>query len=210
VLPLTLFYVVVIIGDSSVGKSNLLVRFTRNEFNEKSKATIGVDFGTKNVEINGKIVTAQCWDSAGQERFRAVTNGYYRGAVGAMIVYDITSKITFKNVTRWLNEVREMADQDILIILVGNKCDLEQQREVATQEATAFAEANRISFLETSALNGRSVTQAFENLLNDIYKTASTKKPLVEKQTHLPPTITTVVEDKDPPTPTPEKKGCGC
>jgi small GTP-binding protein len=171
---------IVIIGDSSVGKSNLLVRFTRNEFNEKSKATIGVDFGTKSIQINGKTVTAQCWDTAGQERFRAVTSGYYRGAVGAMIVYDISSRVTFKNVTRWLNELREMADPDILIMMVGNKCDLEHQREVPTQEAEAFAQANKISFLETSALNGSNVNQAFETLLREIYNMVSKKKPLLD------------------------------
>jgi len=206
---------IVIIGDSSVGKSNLLVRFTRNEFNEKSKATIGVDFGTKSVEINGKVVTAQCWDTAGQERFRAVTSGYYRGAVGAMIVYDVTSKVTFKNVTRWLNELREMADPDILIMMVGNKCDLEQQREVATQEAASFAEANKISFLETSALNGQNVTQAFETLLSEIYNMVSKKKPpIIDDGNWLnqpPPATSEVVNvgtEQTSSTEPPKKKGC--
>eukprot|EP01132_Coremiostelium_polycephalum_P008646 gene8646-10643_t len=171
---------IVIIGDSAVGKSNLLNRFTRNEFTEKTKATIGVDFGTKSIEIDGKVVTAQCWDTAGQERFRAVTSGYYRGAVGAMIVYDITSKvISFKNVTRWLNELREMAEPDILIMMVGNKSDLELSREVPTKEAQAFAESNKISFLETSALNSNNVNQAFERLLTDIYRLVNDKKPIV-------------------------------
>jgi len=213
---------IVIIGDSSVGKSNLLVRFTRNEFNEKSKATIGVDFGTKSIEINNKTVTAQCWDTAGQERFRAVTSGYYRGAVGAMIVYDITSKVTFKNVTRWLNELREMADHDILIMMVGNKCDLEQQREVPTKEAEAFAEANKISFLETSALNGSNVNQAFETLLHEIYKMVSKKKPLLDEGEWMnsgsnikPPTPTTqsiiiTPPEQQPTDTTQKKKGCAC
>jgi len=216
---------IVIIGDSSVGKSNLLVRFTRNEFNEKSKATIGVDFGTKSIEINGKMVTAQCWDTAGQERFRAVTSGYYRGAVGAMIVYDITSKVTFKNVTRWLNELREMADHDILIMMVGNKCDLEQQREVPTKEAEVFAEANKISFLETSALNGSNVNQAFETLLREIYQMVSKKKPHIDegewmnttgtnKPTQPDPTKTSVIitaeqqQSTDPSAQKPKKPCC--
>jgi len=212
---------IVIIGDSSVGKSNLLVRFTRNEFHEKSKATIGVDFGTKSIEISGKIVTAQCWDTAGQERFRAVTSGYYRGAVGAMIVYDITSKVTFKNVTRWLNELREMADPDILIMMVGNKCDLEQQREVPTKEAELFAEANKISFLETSALSGSNVNQAFETILHEIFKMVSKKKPLLDEGSWLstpnnkPPTASTAVTltpDEHPTssTPAPPKEKCSC
>ncbi|KYQ90794.1 Rab GTPase [Tieghemostelium lacteum] len=170
---------IVIIGDSSVGKSNLLNRFTRNEFTDKTKATIGVDFGTKTIEIDNKTITAQCWDTAGQERFRAVTSGYYRGAVGAMIVYDITSKISFKNVTRWLNELREMADPNILIMMVGNKSDLEMSREVPTKEAQAFAESNKLSFLETSALNATNVNQAFEKLLTDIHHLVSSKKPVI-------------------------------
>ncbi|GAM19981.1 hypothetical protein SAMD00019534_031560 [Acytostelium subglobosum LB1] len=170
---------IVIIGDSAVGKSNLLNRFTRNEFTEKTKATIGVDFGTKSIEIDGKVVTAQCWDTAGQERFRAVTSGYYRGAVGAMIVYDITSKISFKNVTRWLNELRENAEPDILIMMVGNKSDLETSREVSTQEAQSFAQSNKISFLETSALNSNNVNQAFERLLKDIYSHLGQRKNIV-------------------------------
>eukprot|EP01133_Synstelium_polycarpum_P003679 gene3679-4234_t len=140
----------VIIGDSAVGKSNLLNRFTRNEFTEKTKATIGVDFGTKSIEIENKVITAQCWDTAGQERFRA---------------------ISFKNVTRWLNELREMAEPDILIMMVGNKSDLESSREVSTQEAQSFAQSNKISFLETSALNSTNVNQAFESLLTAQKKT---------------------------------------
>ncbi|EFA86706.1 Rab GTPase [Heterostelium album PN500] len=170
---------IVIIGDSAVGKSNLLNRFTRNEFTEKTKATIGVDFGTKSIEIENKVITAQCWDTAGQERFRAVTSGYYRGAVGAMIVYDITSKVSFKNVTRWLNELREMADPDILIMMVGNKSDLDSAREVSTQEAQSFAQSHKISFLETSALNSSNVNLAFERLLTDIYHHFGQKKQVV-------------------------------
>eukprot|EP01111_Echinosteliopsis_oligospora_P004998 TRINITY_DN1815_c0_g1_i1.p1 TRINITY_DN1815_c0_g1~~TRINITY_DN1815_c0_g1_i1.p1 ORF type:complete len:234 (+),score=76.14 TRINITY_DN1815_c0_g1_i1:25-702(+) len=212
---------IVIIGDSSVGKSNLLVRFTRNDFNEKSKATIGVDFGTKSIEINGKVVTAQCWDTAGQERFRAVTSGYYRGAVGAMIVYDITARVTFKNVTRWLNELREMAESDIIIMMVGNKSDLESQREVATQEASSFAEANKIFFLETSALNGNNVNQAFEQLMHEIYNQVSSTKPVLDEGNWLnappsktaPGTGTTVVVQEEKPTttsPAPADKKCQC
>eukprot|EP01113_Clastostelium_recurvatum_P010747 TRINITY_DN1539_c0_g1_i1.p1 TRINITY_DN1539_c0_g1~~TRINITY_DN1539_c0_g1_i1.p1 ORF type:complete len:225 (+),score=42.44 TRINITY_DN1539_c0_g1_i1:100-774(+) len=213
---------IVIIGDSSVGKSNLLVRFTRNEYNEKSKATIGVDFGTKSIEIEGRTVTAQCWDTAGQERFRAVTSGYYRGAVGAMIVYDITNKTSFKNVTRWLNELREMADPEILIMMVGNKCDLEPQREVPTNEAKAFAEGNKISFLETSALTSQNVNLAFETLLTHIYNQQSKRKGqfhlddgsgLVKEQ--KPSSGTSVVLTPEPgpsgSTPPPvQKENCKC
>jgi len=211
---------IVIIGDSSVGKSNLLVRFTRNEYNDRSKATIGVDFGTKSIEIEGRTVTAQCWDTAGQERFRAVTSGYYRGAVGAMIVYDITNKTSFKNVTRWLNELREMADPEILIMMVGNKCDLEPQREVPTNEAKAFAEGNKISFLETSALTAQNVNLSFETLLKQIYSQQIGRKPKIPNidqgddlvKDYKPSSSASVVLTPDTPAQPgaaqPEKKGC--
>ena len=121
---------VVLIGDSGVGKSNLLSRFTKNEFNLESKTTIGVEFATKTIETEGKIVKAQIWDTAGQERYRAITSAYYRGAVGALLVFDITKDLTFQSVERWLQELRDHADQNIVIMLVGNKTDLEHLRDV--------------------------------------------------------------------------------
>ncbi|KAF2292979.1 hypothetical protein GH714_034529 [Hevea brasiliensis] len=121
---------VVLIGDSAVGKSQILARFARNEFNLDSKATIGVEFQTRTLVIQHKSVKAQIWDTAGQERYRAVTSAYYRGAVGAMLVYDITKRQTFDHIPRWLEELRSHADKNIVIILIGNKCDLENQRVV--------------------------------------------------------------------------------
>eukprot|EP01036_Dinobryon_divergens_P032180 gene32180-41720_t len=104
---------VVLIGDSGVGKSNLLSRFTRNEFNLESKSTIGVEFATKSIQVDSKIVKAQIWDTAGQERYRAITSAYYRGAVGALLVYDISKRSTFENVERWLKELRDHAEPNI-------------------------------------------------------------------------------------------------
>ncbi|KAJ9067220.1 Rab GTPase ypt31 [Entomophthora muscae] len=115
---------VVLIGDSGVGKSNLLSRFTRDEFNLESKSTIGVEFATRNVQVEGKSIKAQIWDTAGQERYRAITSAYYRGAVGALLVYDVTKHNTFENVNRWLKELRDHAESHIVILLVGNKSDL--------------------------------------------------------------------------------------
>nr|CAD1834314.1 unnamed protein product [Ananas comosus var. bracteatus] len=112
---------VVLIGDSGVGKSNLLSRFTRNEFSLESKSTIGVEFATRSIHVDDKVVKAQIWDTAGQERYRAVTSAYYRGAVGALVVYDVTRHITFENVERWLKELRDHTDANIVIMLVGNK-----------------------------------------------------------------------------------------
>ena len=129
----------VLIGDSGVGKSNLLMRFTRNEFNMESKSTIGVEFANRTLQIEGKTVKAQIWDTAGQERYRAITSAYYRGAYGAFIVYDIAKASSFENVDNWLKELREHASPDIVIMLVGNKSDLRHVRAVTTEEARQYA-----------------------------------------------------------------------
>ncbi|CAL9233477.1 unnamed protein product [Arabidopsis halleri] len=126
---------VVLIGDSAVGKSQLLARFTRDEFSMDSKATIGVEFQTRTLVIEDKNIKAQIWDTAGQERYRAVTSAYYRGAVGAMLVYDMTQRESFEHIPRWLEELRAHADKNIVIILIGNKTDLENQRSFQVEDA---------------------------------------------------------------------------
>jgi len=166
---------VVLIGDSGVGKSNLLSRFTRNEFNLESKSTIGVEFATRSINVDGKTVKAQIWDTAGQERYRAITSAYYRGAVGALLVYDIAKHPTYVNVTRWLKELRDHADSNIVIMLVGNKSDLKHLRAVPTDEAKAFSTENGLSFIETSALDASNVESAFQTILTDIYRIVSSK-----------------------------------
>ncbi|OWZ43944.1 GTP-binding protein ypt3 [Cryptococcus neoformans] len=166
---------VVLIGDSGVGKSNLLSRFTRNEFNLESKSTIGVEFATRSINVDGKTVKAQIWDTAGQERYRAITSAYYRGAVGALLVYDIAKHQTYENVTRWLKELRDHADANIVIMLVGNKSDLKHLRAVSTDEAKQFATENGLLFIETSALDASNVESAFQNILTDIYRIVSSK-----------------------------------
>jgi len=166
---------VVLIGDSGVGKSNLLSRFTRGEFNIDSKSTIGVEFATRSINVDGKTVKAQRWDTAGQERYRAITSAYYRGAVGALLVYDIAKHATYVNVTRWLKELRDHADSNIVIMLVGNKSDLKHLRAVPTEEAKVFASENGLSFIETSALDASNVESAFQNILTEIYRIVSNK-----------------------------------
>lgn len=132
---------VVMIGDSGVGKSNLLMRYTKGDFNIESKTTIGVEFATKTVTTQDKkVVKAQIWDTAGQERYRAITNAYYRGAVGALLVYDVTSALSFKHVADWLKELKQYADNNIVILLVGNKTDLRDKREVKKEDAAAYAD----------------------------------------------------------------------
>jgi len=168
---------IVLIGDSGVGKSNLLSRFTRNEFNLESKSTIGVEFATRSIKVDGKVIKAQIWDTAGQERYRAITSAYYRGAVGALLVYDISKHITYENVERWLKELRDHADSNIVITLVGNKCDLKHLRAVPTDEAKNFSEKHSLSFIETSALDSTNVDSAFQNILTEIYRIVSRKNP---------------------------------
>ncbi|CAK9170848.1 unnamed protein product [Ilex paraguariensis] len=172
---------VVLIGDSAVGKSQILARFARNEFSLDSKATIGVEFQTRTLVIQHKSVKAQIWDTAGQERYRAVTSAYYRGAVGAMLVYDITKRQTFDHVTRWLEELRGHADKNIVIILIGNKTDLEDQRAVPTEDAKEFAEKEGLFFLETSALEATNVETAFLTVLTEIFNIVN-KKNLVASE----------------------------
>lgn len=191
-LPLTCpLAAVVLIGDSGVGKSNLLSRFTRNEFNLDSKSTIGVEFATRSIQVDAKTIKAQIWDTAGQERYRAITSAYYRGAVGALLVYDISKHQTYDNVQRWLKELRDHADANIVIMLVGNKSDLRHLRAVPTEEAKQFASRllgreylhlrlvtltsvipgdNSLSFIETSALDASNVELAFQNILTGMLR----------------------------------------
>ncbi|KAB2078200.1 hypothetical protein ES319_A06G146100v1 [Gossypium barbadense] len=166
---------VVLIGDSDVGKSNLLSRFTKNEFSLESKSTIGVEFATRSITIEDKVVKAQIWDTAGQERYRAVTSAYYRGAVGALLVYDATRHVTFENIERWLKELRDHTDGSIVIMLLGNKSDLRHLRAVFTEDAKAFAEKEKTYFMETSALESLNVESAFTEVLTQIYHVVSKK-----------------------------------
>ncbi|XP_052191852.1 ras-related protein RABA3 isoform X1 [Diospyros lotus] len=166
---------VVVIGDSAVGKTQILSRFTKNDFCFDSKSTIGVEFQTRTVTINSKLIKAQIWDTAGQERYRAVTSAYYRGALGAMLVYDITKRQTFDHVARWIEELRAHADSSIVIMLIGNKADLVDLRAVPTEDAVEFAEDQGLFFYETSALSGDNVESAFLKLLEEIYGVVSKK-----------------------------------
>eukprot|EP01122_Echinamoeba_exundans_P015520 TRINITY_DN7397_c0_g1_i1.p1 TRINITY_DN7397_c0_g1~~TRINITY_DN7397_c0_g1_i1.p1 ORF type:complete len:223 (+),score=18.45 TRINITY_DN7397_c0_g1_i1:99-767(+) len=161
---------IVLLGDSGVGKSNLLSRFTRNEFHAESKSTIGVEFATRSIQTEGKILKAQIWDTAGQERYRAITGAYYRGALGALLVYDIHSAASFHAVERWLRELKAHSDKNPTVLLVGNKCDLKHLREVAMADAKQLAEKHDMLFIETSALNSTNVEEAFTLILTTIYR----------------------------------------
>ncbi|KAL6319561.1 hypothetical protein AAG906_014237 [Vitis piasezkii] len=165
----------VLIGDSAVGKSNLLSRFSRDEFRLDSKPTIGVEFAYRNIKVGDKLIKAQIWDTAGQERFRAITSSYYRGALGALLVYDITRRATFENLKKWLRELRDFGKPDMVIVLVGNKSDLGHSREVDEEEGKTLAEMEGLCFMETSALENLNVEEAFLHMITKIHEVTSQK-----------------------------------
>ncbi|XP_013878523.1 RAB11a, member RAS oncogene family, like [Austrofundulus limnaeus] len=200
---------VVLIGDSGVGKSNLLSRFTRNEFNLESKSTIGVEFATRSIQVDGKTIKAQIWDTAGQERYRAITSAYYRGAVGALLVYDIAKHLTYENAERWLKELQDHADSNIVIMLVGNKSDLRHLRAVPTDEAKSFAEKHALSFLETSALDSSNVELAFQTILTAIYNIVSQRQMSGHSNSDFSP-ASNVVPITVEPTQSSSSKGSCC
>jgi len=150
----------IVIGDTAVGKSCLLHRFIDNKFKKESTHTIGVEFGSKIVEVGGRNVKLQIWDTAGQERFRSVTRSYYRGAAGAILVYDTSNRETYNHVSSWLSDARSLANKDIAIVLVGNKTDL-PNREVTFLEASRYAQENDLMFLESSTMTGEGVEEVF-------------------------------------------------
>ncbi|XP_076946897.1 uncharacterized protein LOC143618668 [Bidens hawaiensis] len=173
---------VVLIGDSAVDKSQLVSRFVKKEFTLNSKATVGVEFQTKVVVIDQKFVKAQIWDTAGQERYRAVTSAFCQGAVGAMLVYDMTKRLTFDHMTRWLEELRRYADENIVIMLIGNKCDLTSLRAVPVEDAQDFVKRENLCFMETSALESTNVESMFLMALTEIYRKERLKLPAANKK----------------------------
>ncbi|CAA0812496.1 Ras-related protein RABA4a [Striga hermonthica] len=204
---------VVLIGDSAVGKSQILSRFSRDEFSLDSKSTIGVEFQTRTMLIQHKSVKAQIWDTAGQERYRAVTSAYYRGAVGAMLVYDITKRQTFEHIPRWLEELRSHADKNIVIILIGNKSDLEDQRAVPMEDAKEFAQNEGLFFLETSALAATNVEEAFMTVLTEIFNIVNKKNLAAGEDRDLQHSVSLSGKKIVVPGPgqvIPEKKGMCC
>ena len=165
----------IIVGDMAVGKSCILLQFTDNKFRVQHELTIGVEFGAKTIELNNKTIKIQIWDTAGQEQCQAITRTYYKGAIGALLVYDITRRDTFTHVTKWLEEVKSNSSKHICVILIGNKKDLEDKRQVTYEEGESFARENGLMFLETSAKTAFNVVEAFnlsaQAILNNIEKT---------------------------------------
>ena len=172
----SLIFKMILIGDSGVGKTNILSRYVNNTFLETTKSTVGVELGTKVEEINNKKIKVQIWDTAGQERYKSITKTYYKGAKGAFIVYDITKKDSFKNIDKWIQDLKEFGDADAVILLVGNKCDLEDKREVSTEEVKKKAEVYKMAYCETSALNAQNIDCAFQTLIKLVSDNIEKKK----------------------------------
>jgi Ras-related protein Rab-2A len=159
----------IILGDTAVGKSCLLLQFTDKRFRPDHDLTIGVEFGARFIQIEEKTVKLQIWDTAGQESFRSITRSYYRGATGALLVYDISRRDTFNHLSRWLDEARLNANPHMVIMLIGNKMDLDK-REVSYDEGARFAQENGLVFMETSAKTAQNVEDAFLNTTRKIYE----------------------------------------
>ena len=174
-----LLYKILLLGDSSVGKTCFLMRYADNTFQEIHMSTIGLDYKLKNVQLDdGKIVKIQIWDTAGQDRFRSITKNYYKGAHGIILIYDVTSRKTFENVQHWITQIKEEVSDKVNIILVGNKIDDEKNRKVTTEEGQKMAASYELEFFETSAKSDINIDTTFNELVKktvEIYSKAEGK-----------------------------------
>nr|XP_058972215.1 ras-related protein Rab-10-like [Pocillopora verrucosa] len=164
----------ILVGDSGVGKTDILFRFSDDAFNTTFQTTIGIEFMMKTIELQGKKIKLQIWDTAGQERFHTITSAYYRGAMGVMLVYDITQEKTFDNIPKWLRDIEENAP-DVEMMILGNKCHMDDRRVVTKERGEQIAREHGIRFFEISAETNVNIEQAFYTLAEDILKKQLTK-----------------------------------
>ena len=192
-------YKLLMIGDSGVGKSSLLLRFASDQFEDSYMTTVGLDFKIRTVEVDGKVVKLQMWDTAGQEGFRTITSSYYRGAQGIVVVYGLDDKKSFENVKQWVEEIDRYAGEGVVKLLVGNKCDVEA-RQVTREEAEKFAEELKMRYMETSAKTGENVEETFMLTAREI-KAKGVPKP----KPSAAQTVNTAAAPEQKP-----GKGCAC
>ena len=160
----------IIIGDAAVGKSNLLLRFSQDDFKSEYQLTIGVEFGAKNLDIDNKKYRLQIWDTAGQENYRSITRAYYKNSVCAILVYDITNRDSFEHISSWVEDCLAQSPKTVFMVLVGNKSDLSEKRKVSIEEGQKMAKNNNMIFFEASAKTGDNVDKIFEESANEINK----------------------------------------
>jgi len=191
-----LTYKLVLLGDAGVGKTAIAVQFVKGQFSEYSESTIGASFMNQTVLLpDDTVIKFQIWDTAGQERFHSLAPMYYRGAQAAIVVYDITSKLSFDKAKDWVKELQQQGDPNIVVAFVGNKVDMEDQRKISVQDAQLYAEDNKLFYTETSAKTASGISELFMKIAKQLPK--SNQK---QTQPNFPPPSTT--------TPTSQKKGC--
>ena len=173
---------VLLLGNSNVGKSSLFLRFVDDIWNDTFVPTIGVDFKIKTFDIDEKKIKMQIWDPAGQERFKNIIASYYRGAHGILLIYDVTDKDSFKNLSNWLIEIEKNASKNVLKVLIGNKTDLEDKRVITYNQGKEFADTYGLKFIETSAKKNLNVTEAFETLGRELMQASEDKKITKQRQ----------------------------
>ena len=193
---------IVVVGDSGVGKTNLIRRFIQDDFQSNSKATVGVEFFSKSFKMNDNVFKIEIWDTAGQERYKSITAAYYKGAKGGLVVYDVTSKTSFDNVDNWVSEIKEKASTDMKTMMIGNKIDLKDERAVSTEEALEKAKLLELPLMEASALDSTNVKQAFYDLLKEMYKEVKKTIDVVEQAEKQNEGVQLDTNQPD------EKKGC--
>jgi small GTP-binding protein len=161
---------IVVIGDSGVGKSCFLIRYVRDTFDEETQSTLGIEFLSSVIQTETHRIQLQLWDTAGQELFRTVTRGYYRGSAGAIILFDVSNRGSFHGLEKWIADVQSVAKSDVVLILVGNKCDLEDKRQVSSEDAKEFAQKHGMLYFDVSAKSGLNVTEAIARCVDLIEK----------------------------------------
>ena len=165
-----MIFKIILIGDSSSGKTNIINKYISNKFIENSQPTIGVEMFSKDFMIDDDSIHAQIWDTAGQEKYNTLTSSYYRGAKGALVVYDVTQKATFDKIERFIDEIKDNSDKNVFLVLVGNKCDLEENRVILKEEGEKLAQKLKIGFFEVSAKTGVGIENLFKYLIDEVYK----------------------------------------
>ena len=161
-----LYYKILILGDSSVGKTCFLTRYADDRFEDTNIATTGMDYKLKNITLeNGKTVKLQIWDTLGQDRFRSITKNYYKGAHGIILIYDITERKTFESVSNWVKTIRDEADEKVVIVLAANKSDFEEKRQVSKEEGEKLAQDLNLTFFECSAKDNKNINETFDDLV---------------------------------------------